>query len=206
MLRTVIATFFILSTILTSQIVTAHGGATGIVKERMDLMDDMKGAVKKISAIFKGETEHNPDTIRNAAVVIRDHSGEAMTRLFPQDSLSSHSEAKPAIWKEWERFNQLSDRQIKLAQGLYNAAENKSQQESMTGSESMMGSQSMMGQPATNPAATSAMMGTDTMIRADEKMLHMEDPDYLGTMPANQVFKMLTDNCSACHERYRVEM
>ncbi|WP_432474223.1 c-type cytochrome [Amphritea sp. HPY] len=194
MRKTVIATALIFFTAITPQLVSAHGGASGIVKERMDLMDDMKGAVKKVAAIFKGDIEHNPDTIRDAALIIRDHSGDAMTKLFPTDSLSGHSEATPAIWQEWQRFQKLSDRQVKLAQGLYNAADNKG--ESSQGH--MMGSQSMMG--------SASMMGSDSMIRGDEKMLHMDDPDYLGTMPASMVFKMLTDNCSSCHERYRKEM
>lgn len=210
MRKTLIATALVIFTVITSQLVSAHGGASGIVKERMDLMDDMKGAVKQIAAIFKGETEYNPDTIRNAARIIRDHSGDAMTKLFPQDSLSGHSEATPAIWQEWERFKKLSDRQIKLAQGLYNAADNQAQ----PAQGHMMGSQSMMGQPqqgsetmtGQHMMSSASMMGSDTMIRGDENMLHMDDPDYLGKMPANMVFKMLTDNCSSCHERYRKEM
>lgn len=208
MRKTIIATALIFFTAITPQLVSAHGGASGIIKERMDLMDDMKGAVKNVAAIFKGETEHNPDTIRDAALIIRDHSGDAMTKLFPKDSLSRHSEATPAIWQEWERFKKLSDRQVNLAQGLYNAADNKgeSNQGHMMGSQSMMGqadNNSMMGQ---NMMGSGSMMGSDTMIRGEENMLHMDEPDYLGTMPASMVFKMLTDNCSSCHERYRKEM
>jgi cytochrome c556 len=187
-----------------SQLVMAHGGATGIVKERMDLMDNMKDAVKQLKAVFKGEIEYNPDTIRQSALVIRDHSGEAMTKLFPQGSLKHSSEAKPGIWQEWDRFTQLANNQKKIAQGLYNSAENQgpSSQSSMMGSGSMMG-QKMMG---SDSMAGQNMMSSGSMMSDSTKMQqNMTDPEHLGTMPSEMVFKMLTDTCSSCHTRYRKE-
>lgn len=188
MKKVLISTCLITMAVMTSQQVVAHGGATGVVKERMDLMEDMKDVVKEVSAIFKGETDYNADTIRKAAETIKTHSGEAMTKLFPEGSLSGHSEAKPLIWDEWQRFKKLSDRQVKLAGGLYRAAENKETAANTT--KSMMGSSGMMGN-------SGSMMGNA------EHM--MDDPEALAQMPSSQVFQMVTDNCSSCHERYRVE-
>ena len=178
-------------TALTAQLVAAHGGATGIVKERMDLMEEMKDSVKAVAAIFKGQTDYNADTIRHAAEIIKMHSGDAMTKLFPEGSLSGHSEAKPLIWDEWQRFKNLADRQVRLAEGLYRAAANK---QSDTG-HMMGGSGGMMG--------SDSMMGSGSMMGGSEHM--MDDPEQLAQMPASMVFQMVTDNCSSCHERYREE-
>lgn len=110
---------------LTAPQVLAHGGATGIVKQRMDSMKEMKDAVKTVGAIFKGRARYNADTIRKAAETIKTHSGDAITELFPEGSLSGRSEAKPLIWDEWQRFKALSERQTRLATGLYLAADNQ---------------------------------------------------------------------------------
>ena len=206
MYKTLISLCLIVFTAISAQQAIAHGGATGIVKERMDLMENMKSAVKEVSAIFKGKTEYNAETIRAAAETIRDHSGETMTRLFPDDSLSMHSEAKPLIWKEWQRFKKLADRQANLAEGLFRAANNRQIQvttsQNMMGQSStqhMMGSQGMMGQQ--NPGQ---MMGSNNMMGTDG-LTPMDDPEHLAQMPSSMVFKMLTDNCGSCHESYRIE-
>jgi cytochrome c556 len=197
------AVVLVFITSVSSQLAMAHGGATGIVKERMDLMDNMKDAVKQLKAIYKGDVEYNPETIRNAALVIRDHSGDAMSKLFPEGSLKGKSEAKPIIWQEWNRFKKLADDQEKVALGLYNAADNRGaiSQGNMMGSDSMgqsmMGTGSMMGQ---------TMMGSGSMMGNNKQMQqNMTDPKHLGTMPSEMVFRMLTDTCSSCHTRYRKE-
>lgn len=185
--KMITAVSLVLMVSASSQLVMAHGGATGIVKERMDLMDNMKDAVKQLKAIYKGDVEYDPDTIRNAALVIRDHSGDAMSRLFPEGSLEGKSEAKPIIWQEWNRFRTLADDQEKIAQGLYNAAQNRG----TTAGGNMM-AQSMMG--------SGSMMGNSKHIQQN-----MTNPEHLGSMPSDMVFKMLTDTCSSCHTRYRNE-
>ncbi|WP_372599309.1 cytochrome c [Amphritea sp.] len=185
MKKIILSTCLVAVTALTAQQVVAHGNATGVVKERMDLMEDMKDSVKAVSAIFKGQTDYNADTIRNAAETIKAHSGDAMTKLFPEGSLSGHSEAKPLIWEEWQRFKNLADRQVRLAEGLYKAADNN-----QSGTGQMMG-------------GSGGMMGSGSMMGGSEHM--MDDPEHLSQMPASMVFQMVTDNCSSCHERYREE-
>ncbi|MDI3325821.1 cytochrome c [Pontibacterium granulatum] len=197
--KMIAAVSLVLMASVSSQLVMAHGGATGIVKERMDLMDNMKDAVKQLKAIYKGDEEYDPDTIRNAALVIRDHSGDAMSKLFPEGSLKGKSEAKPIIWQEWNRFKKLADDQEKIAQGLYNAAEN---QGTASGG-GMMGTNTMMGQ---NMMDSHSMMGSGSMMGNSKHMQqNMTNPEHLGSMPSDMVFKMLTDTCSSCHTRYRKE-
>lgn len=196
MLRNTLMVLTISSAMISAPLVLAHGGAKGIVKERMDLMDDMKGAVKTLSAIYKGERTYDADTVRKAALVIRDHSGSAMTRLFPQNSIHGPSEAKPLIWQEWDRFEKLANRQELISQGLHDAADNQpgggQAKGHMMGSSGMMGQKSMPGQHS--------MMGGGHMMGGS-----LDSAEHYAAMPSNMVFKMLTDNCSSCHTRYRVE-
>ncbi|MDI3323779.1 cytochrome c [Pontibacterium granulatum] len=190
MLRKTLTVLVLSSAVIAAPMVQAHGGAKGVVKERMDLMDDMKGAIKTLSAIYKGERAYDAEIVRKAALVIRNHSGDAMTRLFPKNSIHGPSEAKPLIWQEWERFEKLAKRQQVISQGLHDAAEN--QQGAAQANGHMMGSAGMMGQKS--------MMGGGHMMGGE-----MDSAEHYAAMPSNMVFKMLTDNCSSCHTRYRVE-
>ncbi|HSD92482.1 MAG TPA: cytochrome c [Methyloceanibacter sp.] len=81
----------------------AHEGATGVVKERMDLMDRQKDDMKIIGDMAKGKT---PFDAAKAAEAARDISVTAkkIPELFPEGSLHGDTEALPAIWKDWDRF------------------------------------------------------------------------------------------------------
>ncbi|MDA5095767.1 cytochrome c, partial [Aliiroseovarius sp. KMU-50] len=102
----------------------AHGGATGIVKERMDAMDAMGKAVKMITPMMRGETAYDAEVVRQAAATFSDHAGESMTTLFPEGSGGMPSEAKDAIWERWEEFSELAAQLGIYAEGLSGAAEN----------------------------------------------------------------------------------
>ncbi len=86
----------------------AHGGATGIVKERMEAMKSLGAAGKALAAMVKGETAFDADAAALHARTMADHGGEAMTTLFPKGSLDAPTEALPAIWEDPERFNDLA--------------------------------------------------------------------------------------------------
>ena len=86
----------------------AHGGATGIVKERMEAMKSLGEAGKALAAMAKGETAFDADAVAAQARTMADHAGETMTRLFPEGSLDAPSEALPVIWEDWGRFSALA--------------------------------------------------------------------------------------------------
>lgn len=97
---------FVAATVIVSQ-VHAHGNATGIVKERMDLMKGMGDRTKALGAMIKGKTNFDPATVREAAIFI----GEASTRfvtLFPAGSDQKPTEALPTVWTEWPRFEAIA--------------------------------------------------------------------------------------------------
>jgi cytochrome c556 len=88
----------------------AHGGATGIVKERMDAMSDIGKNVKSIGEMLKGKAPYELATIETASGSIADHGGTALTSLFPEGSLQAPTEASPVIWSEWSKFSELAGR------------------------------------------------------------------------------------------------
>ncbi|GGB92659.1 hypothetical protein GCM10011352_18400 [Marinobacterium zhoushanense] len=183
-----------LSISMASGVVMAHGGASGIVKERMELMKEMKSSMKTMSAMFSGKAEYDASAVKEAAQVIEHYSGDAMTKLFPEGSAHGPSEAKPEIWQEWDRFQSLADQLKRYTSALEKAADN-GMASSGSAASTMMGSGAMMGH--------STMMGTGTM----GNMMGDQGPseEHLAEMPADMVFQMVTDTCSACHTRYRVE-
>ena len=101
----------------------AHEKATGVVKQRMDAMKMLAGSMKAIAGQVKSPSP-DPDAISVAAQVLRDHAGEAMLERFPEGSLEDPTEARPKIWKEWDRFSELADRLALQGQGLILAAAN----------------------------------------------------------------------------------
>ena len=87
--------------------VWAHSGATGVTKERMDLMKDMAEAMKIMGAMFKGEAPFAPAIVAERASFLADH---AMTipDVTPEGSGNHPSEALPIIWQEWDDYVQSS--------------------------------------------------------------------------------------------------
>ena len=84
----------------------AHDGATGIVKQRMDMMSDVASSMKTLGQMIKGKNEYNPESAESAAIKIEKHSKHFHT-LFPEGSTQDPSEALPAIWQDWEEFQKL---------------------------------------------------------------------------------------------------
>lgn len=175
--------------------VFAHTGATGIVKERMDGMAAMEKAVKAVTPIMRGQVEYDPEQVRTFAEEVRKHSGEAMTALFPEGGDNMMSEAKPTVWTEWEEFEALAEQLHTLSEGLALAADNGLMASAATGDTgSMMGTGSTMG--------SGTMMGQSMMGGGIMGDMGLEE---LSEMPADGVFTMIAQTCSACHTKYRAE-
>lgn len=180
--------------------VWAHSGATGVVKERMDGMMAMSEAIKSITPLMRGKTEYDAARVEAFAAVLKTHSGEAMTRLFPEGTGGKPSVAKPAVWENWQRFVALANRLDTLAEGLARAAGN-GVASGMMGSNTMMGSGAgMMG----TGSGGQAMMGGETMMGSGPGMSE-PDLEQLAKMPADAVFQMVGQTCAACHTKFRAE-
>jgi len=177
-----------------SALVFAHGGATGVVKERMDLMENLKGAMKTLKPIMREQEDYNVDSVKQSALIIRDKAGERMTKLFPEGSLKTPSEATTEIWTEWEEFQRLANNLERLGQALHKAADN----------DQPLGSQGEMGGPGMMDNKTKGSgMGLGGQ-GGPHGVDNMSD-EHLASMPAAGLFRMIGQNCAACHKQYRVE-
>ncbi|MCZ0812501.1 MAG: c-type cytochrome [Pseudomonadota bacterium] len=176
----------------------AHSGATGVVKERMDAMKQMGEAIKRIKPMMSGEVAYDPAAVREAARAIAAESGDAMTRKFPEGTTDHPSETLPRTWEEWDRFASLAARLETAAEGLALAAGNGLHgADHMTGGQSDMMGGSMMG-------GQSGMMGGGMMM-GDGTFPERMSAEHIGEMPADGAFMMVTQTCSACHDRYRLD-
>jgi cytochrome c556 len=102
----------------------AHNGATGVVMDRMMGMSAMKDVMASLAPMMQGESPFDVRMVQENAARIIAHSGENMTRLFPEGSLQPASFTKPEIWEEWEDFEALSEQLKTYALGLAMAAPN----------------------------------------------------------------------------------
>tara|TARA_B100000519_G_C14003965_1_gene325359 strand:- start:123 stop:545 length:423 start_codon:yes stop_codon:yes gene_type:complete len=91
-----------------STTVLAHVGAVGVVKERMESMKTIGAAMKQIKAMINGRADFVPERVKELAGAIADHSGTAINRVFPVGSNFEPSQAKPAIWENWQVFADLA--------------------------------------------------------------------------------------------------
>jgi cytochrome c556 len=99
-LRILLASFSVLA--LTG-VVIAHEGATGVVKERMDLMKGQQKNMKLIGDMAKGKKRFDAE---KAAAAARDlgSTTRKIPELFPKGSSGHPSEALDAVWEDWDQF------------------------------------------------------------------------------------------------------
>ncbi len=167
----------------------AHNGATGIVKERMDSMSTMGKAIKAITPMMRKEINYDAALVRQNALNIKMHSGEVLTKLYPQGTGGMPSEAKDNIWQEWEEFTHLSKQLLTYSDALALAADNglSEVKEKTPDVNSMMG------------GSSSVMMGASPLSETEASL------EELSKMPAEKVFAKVIKTCSACHTKFRAE-
>lgn len=197
-----LVTFFLVATTTAA---LSHSGATGVVKQRMDAMSEMGKTIKDLAAMMRGEKVYKAKAVKTGAALIGKHSGDAMTGLFPKGSRHGPSEAREEIWTNWNEFEDLSNRLEIFAAGLSDAASNglmADAAKSGTGSSNMMMGQSMMDGTMMGGSMMGGSMTNGSMMAAGSGV---PDREMLASMPADGVFNMLTQTCSACHTKFRLE-
>jgi cytochrome c556 len=86
----------------------AHEEATGVVKERMDLMDRQKDNMKVIGPMAKGQVPFDAKKAAEAAHDI-ELTSKKIHELFPEGTGGHPSEAKPEVWTKWEEFTKNAE-------------------------------------------------------------------------------------------------
>ena len=94
-----------IATLAAATIAFAHGGATGIVKERMDQMSAIAKAMKAIGGMLKGAAPYDAARVSTLAGEIATLDDSRLNHLFPKDSLMKPTEARAEIWSDWPRFS-----------------------------------------------------------------------------------------------------
>lgn len=79
----------------------AHDHATGVVKERMDMMEAMDKSLNAIGNKLK--SKRNLPAIKKDAEALQAHAPH-LVHLFPPGSTQPPTEAKPAIWQNFADF------------------------------------------------------------------------------------------------------
>jgi len=112
----------LLACALSATLALAHEGATGVVKERQDLMDSQKDAMKVIGDMAKGKKPFDAAAATKAANDIHTTS-QKIHDLFPKGSggEKNKSDALPAVWEKWDRFTANTDDRGTAADALAKA-------------------------------------------------------------------------------------
>ena len=97
----------------------AHSGATGIVKERMDMFKRSQKNLKAIKSHIRAE---DYDSIAKLADEIREWATK-MPEYFPQGSNIKPSEASPKIWEDFSGFKRAAMKNETATKKLISAAE-----------------------------------------------------------------------------------
>ncbi len=92
-----------IAVVLVAGLSFAHSGATGMVKDRMNMMKDMGEAMKEMAAMLRGKTVYDAERVKKLATDMQAHS-EHIPKMFPKGSNTKPSEAKGTIWTEPEGF------------------------------------------------------------------------------------------------------
>jgi cytochrome c556 len=91
----------------------AHSGATGVVKQRMEMMKSIAAEAKVLANMVRGETRFRPIKAGEAGKALLQHATK-VAALFPAGSINGPSEALPAIWEMPDEF-QASFRKLEAA-------------------------------------------------------------------------------------------
>ena len=89
--------------ILTAPFATAHDGATGVVKQRMDAMSKIGSYLKSVNGMLRGTADMDTSAIQAAMEDIAMMSTH-LPDMFPEGTGDAPSEAGPMIWTDPEGF------------------------------------------------------------------------------------------------------
>jgi len=112
----------VLTFLLSASNASAHNGAKGVVKQRMDAMTEMAKAMKTMAQMVKGKRAFDPALFIDKSEIISGHSSR-VPELFPKGSIKGTSEALPVIWKQWDDFVNISEQTKKSAKELVKMAQ-----------------------------------------------------------------------------------
>lgn len=103
-------------------ITESHSGASGVVKQRMELMERYDELLDRLFAMVHGELPYSAEIVKKAANEIHETSGDHLVAMFPKGSTEKPSKADPAIWENMRMFNHMAERLEDFAEALEDSA------------------------------------------------------------------------------------
>jgi len=99
---------------------SGHMGATGVAKERMELMKSLGAAMKTLGGMARGEQPLEGARAAGASGTIVRHAPHVVS-LFPANSGGGASEASPDIWRDPKGFRASADAMVAASEKLHAA-------------------------------------------------------------------------------------
>lgn len=163
---------------------TALGAALAQDKlaQRQDLMKEIAEAMNRISRMFSGKEPYDGQVLAEAAETVRLRAGNTMIELFPDNSTSALSQARPEIWERKEEFEDLALHLERFA-GIV-AEAGKHNPDELADAMRMRS-----GTP----------MGGGSLLGGRGTVWPGEDED----VPAEHAFHLMMETCTSCHARFR---
>ena len=121
-LTAVLSAFVTVALIGAVPVATAHEGATGIVKERMDRFKASKTSLQTMKQALKSE---DWTVLQTEAEQLNVWANE-MVDYFPEGSNQAPSEARDAVWQDWDGFVRAVQAFGVTTQDLVSAVDNRS--------------------------------------------------------------------------------
>src|SRR4051812_3624889 len=90
---------------LSGSSVLSHEHATGIVKERMDLMEGIGKRMKAITGRIKNKRDLSAVKADASAIAA---SAAHIAHMFPRGSTQPPTEARATIWQNWPDFERMA--------------------------------------------------------------------------------------------------
>ena len=122
-LKPVLAASAIALTLITPATVSAHSGATGIVKERMEGFKAAKRAMKNLKGAVRAS---DFNAIETEATSLNAWFSD-LERYFPEGSNAKPSEALDIIWQDFDQFSAIAQQSRDASANLVNAAQSSNQ-------------------------------------------------------------------------------
>ncbi len=169
------------SMVLVTGVAVAHKGASGVVKTRMETMKNMAANMKLIAQMLRDQIAFDAGKMDQAAMAIANHSGTALTKLFPKDSLHPPSEARAEIWRQWPAFQTASE-------ALKQAAEQFLKE--------LRAAQAKIKKETNNPMVRGSFGKID---------VNLLPPDDKEMKRLEAAFAAMGKSCKSCHEKFRLK-
>lgn len=117
----------LLLSLVVSSTATAHTGASGIVKERMDGFKAAKQSMKVLKSALRSQ---DFATVSTEAQSLQSWFGD-LERYFPEGSNAKPSEALDVIWQEFDRFSAIAEQSRDASAALLQAAQKQNSSAAM---------------------------------------------------------------------------